>query len=468
MKLNLINNRYYIVSCLAALLLPLLYLDFLGHDNTATLYADMVGSPWHWIGQLSNYRYLNAALAWILFQNSINYYSLIYIWSVLFSISIVWACVEFCRFSDFDDKYIPIFTLLVITNGYFSDLYIFSMVFSAYAIAFASVAIALYSARKHEPIVGIIVSTLALTFCLMSYQVEALIALFAASSAAITASFAGKDTLPWKRILIIVPSFFLSIILFLIVKHFIGPTDGRGVNFSNVSGNLIDYLNKIPEILTSGIEYYTSANEILFYLIILSSSALLLIYKACTSPSYVSIVSFVSYVLAVLIIACPLSLMGDTVWIGARMMTASVFFFASLPLIFQKILGGKYSEAYLFIIIGFIAISIFNQVQFHTFMRGQDERDKLAVEMISRDIAKVVEVGRDTKLSVVQINFPNRMMSDWRLSAFGAEWSRSKIFHVLTGRFIEVSRPDGSCNNVDPQNDWAIELHDDVVVVCLQ
>lgn len=457
---------YLLISILVAFAFPVLYISFLGNDNTATIYQDMTNSPSYWLGQYENYRYVSAAAGWLLHSNAIGYYSLIYLWCALFSAGIVLSCYEFQRFCDLPNNTLPFIILAVTLNGYMSDLYAFSMVFFAYGIAYLGVAIALRMLRQRQNIFGFIIASLATTVSFGSYQVTTIILLFAASIKLMQASISGFNKSNYKAYFLPILTFLSGMLLYLAIKHFIGPDGGRDVSFKYILSNLTQYLNFIPTMLMDGIRGANPGFELLTYFISLLIVVILLVFAFMRDRNLLSIIAIVAFTCSLLIIACPFTLMPEGFWPAPRQMTASVYFFVGVTVICYSASSQRLQNALKYTAIIFITASTVSQVLHFAFMKGQDERDELAVQLIVDEISRYGDITPETKIAVISSS-KSQVNSQHRLSAFNEPWSNATIFRVLTGNFTAAPMPNETCK--DPiEGAWIIKKIDDTIVICME
>lgn len=464
------NSKYIniniIISSFISIFIPLLYIKFLGTDNVATFYYDAIQSQTYWLGQYENYRYVPAAIGLILYNLNFGYYDFIYVWSFLFSAGIIFCSYEFQKYADLPKSCLPFIVAAVSLNGYMADLYAFSMVFSAYGIAYFGVALALRSLRRIKGMLGVAGASVAIVIVCSSYQVTVLIVLFAVAVKLIN-GLLNQGGMPALSVsLRNIASFVMGILGYLTLKAIIGPNYGRDVTLKYMSNNLQSYLEFIPSMLFNGVRGFNSLFELYFYLLCLTVIAITCIIHIYIRPGMHSIIAMMAFVCSLLIIACPFTLMPEGFWPAPRQMTASTFFFVGCAVVCYSLAKPFLREILSCFSIVFIAYSLFFQIEHFAFMKGQDERDALAVQLITADIAKIITPTPETKLSVVSTS-KTPINSNYRMSAFNEPWSHGTIFRVLTGNFYEVEKPDGACDTLSDKA-WYIQFIDDTVVVCMK
>lgn len=79
-----IKINHLLISILISTSIVLLYIQFLGNDNTNTIYGDIFHDGSYWEGQFRNYRYVSSSIAFLLYKAGIGYYELIYLWALFF------------------------------------------------------------------------------------------------------------------------------------------------------------------------------------------------------------------------------------------------------------------------------------------------------------------------------------------------------------------------------------------------
>lgn len=464
-----INKLHIFASIITVLAILYIYIDFLGQDNVRVMYNDIFFDDWPgWVGHLDNYRYAAAALAYVLYKTGIPYYDMIYLWVVLFAAALAWSSYEFVRFCRFPIYTVPFFILAVSANGYMSDMYLFSMVFNIYALAYAAMALCLRVCRKIPNAVGYLIATSLAFIALTSYQPTALILLFASALYTIHMGLSPIKAMSLREAIIPIIAFIISVLVFILIKQAFPLQTGRDASFYNIVGNLPHYIRFIPKMLFEGMSPYTTRYEILVYAFAIVSMSVMLLLKFGLSRDFQSILGLIALLCAISIIASPFSLFPSGFWPSPRQMSGSVFFFVGSIVLVSIYLPNRTINLMPYLAVAFIAVLITHQAKFFALMKGQDERDALAVAMIINEIKATNEISPNTKLAVSSTS-NNDIRSGKRLSAFDTNWSNMEIFRILTGDFIKGAdhAPEGSCLTA-PETYWRIEKNNDMIVVCMK
>lgn len=460
-----IRTDYLFISVAILFSFTFMYLSYLGNDNTSTMYEGMVGSEAYWLGQYANYRYVPALVGKLIYEINLSYYDFIYLWAVFFSLAIAYCCYEFLLYCKLPISSLPFMITAVSLNGYMADLYAFSMVYMAYGFAYLGVALALRAARTCTTISALFIGTTFSLLSLMSYQVTALILLFAASVGLVASTIQKKkeNILYYLNPIIY---FVLSSILFLLLKELIGPNYGRNVSASYIANNLPAYFAFLPRMLTRGFYPAVSAVQNYTYLLSLLVTLIMLMFSIKTNKWWNTLFALIAFAASILIIPNPITLLPAGFWPAARQMTATAFLFSGFCILIYYVANQHWKKLLYGFSIIFLAYSAYYQVVFFAFMKGQDERDQLAVELIISDISKVADITKPLKISV-KTNSKNAVNSYNRLSAFNQPWSKEKIFHIHNNNFIKADTPPNACM-AGGDNAWNIEKIDGIIVVCLK
>lgn len=457
---------YFIIASLISILLPIIYITFLGTDNTSVFYYDIIHSDNYWRGQYENYRYAPAFVGWIIYKLSYGYYNFIYMWSLFFSFGVIFCSYEFQKYARLSKSSLPFIIAAVSVNGYMADLYAFSMVFMAFGISYTGTAIALRSLRKVKGVLGVLGASTAVVVVCSSYQVTSLILLFAITINIVMRILNGDTNTVVPDAIRNIASFLIGVFSYLVIKEIFGPDYGRNVSLKYISNNIHSYIEFIPNMLWNGISNFNSSLELYLYLLCLFVVAIFCILNFMSQPKIHSIMAIIAFVFSILILACPFTLFPEGFWPAPRQMTASVFFFVGCAAVCYSIAKPYAREKLGYFSIFFIAFSLVSQIQHFAFMKGQDERDALAVQLITAEIEEVAAVTAETKIAVVS-SYRTPINSNHRMSAFNEPWSHGAIFRVLTGKFHVVPPPDGSCS-ANSNKPWYIQVIDETVVVCMK
>lgn len=464
-----INKLHAFTSLVSVLAIIYMYTDFLGQDNVRVMYNDIFFKDFPgWVGHLDNYRYAAATFAYALYKTGIPYYDMIYLWVALFGFSLAWLTYEFAQFCRLPVSAVPFFIIIVAANGYMSDMYLFSMVYNIYALAYASSALCLRICRKMPNPLGILITTVLAFIALTSYQPTALVLLFASAIYSIHMAIDPNKEMSLKEAFIPIFAFIISVLVFISIKEAFPLQTGRDASFYNIVGNLPHYIRFIPTMLLKGMSPYTTKYEVLVYTFAIMSLLALLSWCFVKHRDMRTTLGLIAIICSILIIASPFSLFPSGFWPSARQMSGSVFFLAgSLVLIFTY-LQPRIMIITPYLAIAFMVLLVTHQAKFYARMKGQDERDALAVAMIVNQIRTTNDISPNTLLAVSST--PNNdIRSESRLSAFDTIWSNMEIFRILTGDFIKAAdyAPEGTCLT-PPENYWRIEKSNDVIVVCMK
>lgn len=462
---NKLRTDYLIISVLTVMTLIYLYVPFLGNDNTHTIYGDIIHDDSYWMGQYRNYRYVSALVGRIIYILNLQYYDFIYLWVLFFGLSIAYCCYEFIKFCKLPIGSTPFMIIAVASSGYMADLYAFSMVYMAYGFAYLGIALALRSIRCLSGVYGVIFGILFSLVTIMSYQVTLLILLYA-SSITLLSSVAADKKEPIAYILKPIFVFLITFLLFLAIKKLIGPSNGRSIVYSNISENIFNYIALTVKILTDGFGRINFKLEIYAQFIVILSSMYLVIRSLYKNLNIYNALAFSAFAASILTLANPVTMIQSSFFAAPRQLTAGIFFPISCAIIIYTKIPIRFKPVAFLISVFFITAALYNQIDYLVHMRGQDERDRLAVELITNDISKISSIDNTTKLAVV--SSPANFFNDqWRFSAFNTNWSRTEIFRVLTGKFVKVAAPKMACE-VPDKAPWTIKKIDDIIVVCLQ
>ena len=464
-----INKLHAFASVISVLAIMYMYIDFLGQDNVRVMYNDIFFNDYPgWVGHLDNYRYAAAAFAYVLFKTGIPYYDMIYLWVVLFGLSLAWASYEFARFCRFPVSTVPFFIFIVAANGYMADMYLFSMVFNIYALAYSAVALCLRVCRKMPNAIGYLIAIILAFIALTSYQPTALILLFASALYAIHMGVTSDEGMSLREAFIPVIAFIVSVLVFISIKEAFPLQTGRDASFHNIIGNLPHYIRFIPTMLLKGMSPYTTRYEVLVYTFAIVCMSGMLIWHLAKHRNMHTILGAVALTCGILIIASPFSLFPSGFWPSARQMSGSVFFLAGSLVLVSAYLPKRVISLTPYLAVAFIAVLITHQAKFFAVMKGQDERDALAVAMIINEIRASGDISPSTKLAVSS-TIHNDIRSGNRLSAFDTTWSNMEIFRILTGDFIKGAdyAPEGTCLT-PPESYWRIEKTNNMIVVCMK
>lgn len=466
-EINFLKTENYIftyISFMAPLIIITLYSNFLGNDNTSTLYTEGLRNSSYYYGQYVNYRYISALIGYAIHYLGHSYFDFLPFWIILFSVSISFSAIETVKFLGFPLKYAPFLSLAITTSPFFTDLYLFAMVFSIYGISLMAIALSLYCCRKLNATSSIITTTICTIIVLTSYQPFVLILPFLGAVKLIKTSI-NRDRAILPAI-VPVAGFLIGTLCFLVLIKLIGPDAGRNVNSFNALKNISDYIKELITIILYGKQPFETIYQTWFYIACLTITFILIFSTFLRDKSIVSTLAIVAFIAAILIYACPFALWGEFIWIDARMMAPSAYFLAACMILIYHVCPKKIQPILFLIGCLYITYSFYYQISLYAFFKGQDERDAVAVELIIKDIEKITKVSPDTKLSVVS-TWENGIASHYRLSAFNTDWSRTEIFRVLSGNFIAAPKPQQACLG-ELHSSWQIERHDDTIVVCMK
>lgn len=270
-KLKTYKTENYIsiyISILTPFLIITLYSNFLGNDNTATIYQDLTNSPAYWLGQYQNYRYTSAIIGYIIHYSGYSYFDFLPLWILLFSVSISFAALETVKFLEFPIITTPFALLFISTSPYFTDLYLFAMVFSNYGISLFAIALSLYCCRKFSPPLSIITTAIFAIIILSSYQPFILVLPFLGALKIMKISLKREKDI--FSAIVPVAGFLIGTLLYLVIIKLIGPEQGRNVSSGNTLKNISDYIKQSFDILLYGKQPFESSYQAWFYLISLT------------------------------------------------------------------------------------------------------------------------------------------------------------------------------------------------------
>lgn len=452
------------ISFMAPLIIITLFSGFLGNDNTSTIYTEGLHDGSYYYGQYVNYRYISALMGYVMHYLGYSYFDFLPIWIIIFSVAISFSAIETVKFLGLPVKSAPILSLFIATSPFFTDLYLFAMVFSNYGISLFAIAFSLYCCRNFSPPLSIITTTIFAVIILSSYQPFILVLPFLGALKIMKISLKREKDI--FSAIVPVAGFLIGTLLYLVIMKLIGPEQGRNVSSGNALKNISDYIKQSFDILLYGKKPFESSYQAWFYLISLTIIFIIMFFNFLKQLSIASILALVAFMAAIAIYACPLSLWGDIVWIDARMLGSTSFFLAGCMVLIYQTAPSIIRPAFLLVGCLYLTYSFYYQISLYTFFKGQDERDALAVELIIKDIEKISKVTPTTKLSVVS-TWENGISSQFRLSAFNTDWSKAEIFRVLSGNFVTAPKPQEACLS-ELQNTWQIEKHDDTIVVCMR
>lgn len=466
---NLDSKKISINSCILSILIPFiiifLYSSFHGNDNTNTLYTEGLSLPSYYQGQFSNYRYISAAIGYIIHHFGISYFDLLPFWVFLFATSIYLSSQQIVLFLGLSEDLIPFVTLSVASSAFFTDLYLFALTYSVYGIALMGVALALWACRKLPVVAAALTTTFCSLLILTSYQPLVLVLPFAGALKLLKSSLDNRFGL--KEAVLPVAGFVLSTFIYLSLIKLIGPENGRSVSSENVLKNLPSYIDTSIKLIIEGNRHFNMRIQALIYL-----GAMVLAFVALTiaivrRPNLQNALALLSFISALAIYACPFALWGEFVWIDARMMASSIFFVSGCMAILFQMSPLPMRKPLKFVGLIFIVYSLYLQISYNSFAKGQDERDRFAVELITKEISRITTVTPNTKLAVMS-TWQSGITSDERISAFNSDWSRTEIFRVITGNFVVRPVPEKACLEPLGLSSWRVEIVDDVVVVCMR
>lgn len=439
--------------------------------------------PWlkPWTSHLENYRYTGVAASWLVYQLGIEYHNLNILWAFLLASGIAWCSYEFTRYCLLPRTVFPFMFAAVAFHGYFADVYQFPQSYLIFGMSLLFVAASLLALRviKSTPL-SVAVASLSILGSLTSYQAYSIVVLLAGAirffQSVIVLREDDKDAF-WTLLRAII-SFLIAAVIFLVLRKIISSDIGRPVSPENIISNFGTYLSEIlsPFLYPKGLALIFPTYERIIYglaiLVVVSSGFILTIIR----KSPFALLATVGMLTAVAFGPNPYNLFGAILWNSPRSMSPIAFFHVGCFLLLVTWFGLHSRQVLVLLGIFFVGLCLNSQTKLFSFNMMQMERDKLVVELITKDMQKYTDITKPTKLAVFSgvhgsIGDDGIKYMDYGAGAFERVWSNSRVFAVLTGYpFIALDRvPDGSCiRQLNDAKDWRIERVDDIIVVCMR
>lgn len=438
--------------------------------------------PWlkPWTSHLENYRYAGVAASWLVYQLGFEYHNLNLLWAFVLAGGLAWCSYEFNRYCLFPKDAFPFIFGAVAFHGYFADVYQFPQSYLIFGMSLAFVAGSLRILRLVESYpLSVAGAAITLIGSLTSYQAYSIVVLLACALRFYQSVIVLK-TDNWEAFWTTsraVLAFLVAAIGFLILRKIISADIGRPVSPENIISNLGIYSSEIlaPFLNPGGLVVLFPTYERILYglamLIVVAAGAIISILR----KSGFAMLATAGMIIAIAFGPNPYNLFGAILWNSPRSMSPIIFFHVGCLMLLVSWFSLHTHRALAFAGIVFVGLCLNSQVKLFSFNMMQMERDKLVVDLITKDIQKITDVTKPTKLAVFSgvhgsLGDDGIKYMDYSAGAFERGWSNSRVFAVLTGYpFIALDRvPEGACTTPLGAEDWRIERVDDIIVVCMR